>query len=137
MRDGLIQPVTSLFYDLVMTYPNIAFHGGSQRLGVGTLEGSIVIYDLKTATRWQVLEGHTRQVTAISFSSDGRLIASFSLEENCVKFWQTSTNFFGSLAGAFGASSGAKSDTSGGMKSFRSFQLNLPPRAERTFEIRG
>ena len=38
------------------SYSNISFHGNSQRLAVGTPDGCVIIYDLKTATRWQVLE---------------------------------------------------------------------------------
>lgn len=34
----------------------VSFHQESQHLAVGTKENVIIIYDLKTATRWHVLE---------------------------------------------------------------------------------
>jgi hypothetical protein len=47
------------FFDLLLLqkYPMVSFHQESQRLAVGTSENVIIIYDLKTATRWHVLEG--------------------------------------------------------------------------------
>ena len=56
MRDEVLQTTTSVLHDLVKSFPSIAFHGGSQKLSVGTLEGASIIYDLRTATRWHVLE---------------------------------------------------------------------------------
>jgi hypothetical protein len=56
MRDVVLHTTTSVLHDLVKSFPSIAFHGGSQKLAVGTLEGASVIYDLRTATRWHILE---------------------------------------------------------------------------------
>lgn len=70
------------------SYPSIDFHHKSQRLAVGTHEGSTIIYDLKTATRLYVLEGHTRQVTALSWSPDGHRLVSVSLEESKAVVWK-------------------------------------------------
>jgi hypothetical protein len=69
-------------------YPSIDFHGKSQRLAVGTHEGAAIIYDLKTATRLYVLEGHKRAVTALSWSPDGHRLVSVSLEESKVVVWK-------------------------------------------------
>ena len=52
----MIQSVTLSLHDLVKKFPNIAFHGNSQRIAIGSIEGLILIYDLKTGTRWQILE---------------------------------------------------------------------------------
>ena len=65
----------------------------SQRLAVGTNEGAVILYDLKTATRLYVLEGHKRRVTACSFSPDGRRLATTSLEESVVMVWKVGTSF--------------------------------------------
>jgi WD repeat-containing protein 7 len=70
------------------SYPSIDFHHKSQRLAVGTHEGSTIIYDLKTATRLYVLEGHTRPVTALSWSPDGHRLVSVSLEESKAVVWK-------------------------------------------------
>lgn len=66
---------------------------GSQRLAVGTSEGAIVMYDLKTAIRLYVLEGHKKRLAACSFSPDGRRLVSVSLEENVVLVWKVGTSF--------------------------------------------
>jgi len=119
MRENMIQSVTLSLHDLVKKFPNIAFHGNSQRIAIGSIEGLILIYDLKTGTRWQILEGHQKPVTAVSFSPDGKLIASYSLEEASVRIWQPSPSFFGMLVGTF--NSGDSGNTP--MKSIRSYSV--------------
>ncbi len=54
--------------ELVSTYPSVSFFGAGQRLAVATHEGAVIMYDLKTATRLYVLEGHRRRADAVSFS---------------------------------------------------------------------
>ena len=66
---------------------------GSQRLVVGTSEGAVVMYDLKTATRLYVLEGHKKRATACSFSPDGRRVVTVSLEESSVLVWKVGASF--------------------------------------------
>ena len=66
---------------------------GSQRLVVGTSEGAVVMYDLKTATRLYVLEGHKKRATACSFSPDGRRLVTLSLEECTLLVWKVGTSF--------------------------------------------
>lgn len=65
----------------------------SQRLAVGTREGAIVMYDLKTATRLYVLEGHKKKLAACSFSPDGRRLVTVSLEESVVLVWKVGSSF--------------------------------------------
>ncbi|KAK3816196.1 MAG: hypothetical protein J3Q66DRAFT_258140, partial [Benniella sp.] len=81
VREQLLPVATSVMVDLVQSFPQLDFHVGSQKLAVGTLEGAIVVYDLQTATRWQILEGHTGGVSAVSFSRDGKTIVSCSIKE--------------------------------------------------------
>lgn len=64
---------------------------------MGTAEGAVVMYDLKTATRLYVLEGHKKRTTACSFSPDGRRLVTVSLEESVVLVWKVGsslTSFF-------------------------------------------
>ena len=61
---------------------------GTQRLATGTSEGAVIMYDLKTATRLYVLEGHHRRLTAVSFSPDGRRLVTVSIEESVVLVWK-------------------------------------------------
>lgn len=58
LRDSCLVATTKVIHVLVEKYPMIGFHQDTQRLAVGTREALIVIYDLKTATRWHVLEVH-------------------------------------------------------------------------------
>lgn len=66
---------------------------GTQRLAVGTSEGALVMYDLKTAIRLYVLENHKRRIAACSFSPDGRRLVTLSLEESIVMVWKVGSSF--------------------------------------------
>ena len=54
---------------MVKLFPMVAFHHESQRLAVGTHDGPIAIYDVRTSAKWKILEGHTGNVTCLSFDS--------------------------------------------------------------------
>ncbi|GAA5960639.1 hypothetical protein JCM3765_005885 [Sporobolomyces pararoseus] len=99
LRETVQQTATVILNELVRTFPSIDFHGKSQRLAVGTQEGSAIVYDLKTATRLYVLEGHRRPITAVSWSLDGHRLATISLDENKVCIWKTGMGIL-SLIGA-------------------------------------
>ena len=134
VRESLLPIVTVNFAELVRSYPNICFHGPTQRLAIGTLEGTVLVYDLRTATKIAVLEGHSKTVHCVSFSNDGKLIATYSIEENCLKFWQPYSGLIGSLVGvlsgsAAGQATGAAlANISGGgkIKPYRSFNVGPP-----------
>lgn len=69
----------------------------TQRLAVGTNEGAVIMYDLKTASRMFVLEGFKTRLSACTFSPDGRRLVTVSLEESVVMVWKVGssfTNFF-------------------------------------------
>lgn len=93
MREAVVNAATVMISELVSTYPSVSFFGGGQRLAVGTQEGAVIMYDLKTATRLYVLEGHRRRADAVSFSPDGRRLVTMSLEEGRVLVWKTSSGF--------------------------------------------
>ena len=134
IRESLQQIVTVNIAELVKAYPTIDFHAKTQRLAVGLSDGNIIIYDLRTATKIFVLVGHVKPVHAVSFSSDGKLIATYSVDENCVKIWQPSSGFLGTLVGAIsgsvtGNATGAALSNVGGAgscKPFRSFNIGTP-----------
>ncbi|KAF7290909.1 WD-REPEATS-REGION domain-containing protein [Mycena chlorophos] len=92
-RDAVLDTATEILGHVVKTFPSIDFHMASQRLAVGTNEGAIVMYDLKTAIRLYVLEGHKRKIAACSFSPDGRRLVTLSLEESVVLVWKVGTSF--------------------------------------------
>lgn len=87
---------TKVLHTLVKQYPMVSFHQESQRLAIGTKDSVIIIYDLKTASRWHILEvymkfiffflilikGHHSAITAVSFVTNGKILASYSIEDN-------------------------------------------------------
>ncbi|KAJ3344604.1 hypothetical protein HDU83_005013 [Entophlyctis luteolus] len=125
MREAVQNIVTSNFAEIVKTFRNVAFHSGIQKLAVGTADGLTVVYDLKTATKGYVFEGHSKPITAVSFSPDGKLAVTFSYEENVVRFWQMASGFLNTLVGAFGGGGGSSgaSMKAGHVKSFRDFSV--------------
>jgi WD40 repeat protein len=62
----------------------------------------IIIYDLRTATKWRILEGHFGDITAIAFSDDGSMLASYSGDENppSLRVWRAGGQ--GILSGLLG-----------------------------------
>ena len=92
-RDAVLDTATEILGHVVKTFPTVDFHMATQRLAVGTSEGAVVMYDLKTATRLYVLEGHKRRTTACSFSPDGRRLVTVSLEESTVLVWKVGSSF--------------------------------------------
>ncbi|KAI0265617.1 hypothetical protein BC834DRAFT_824867 [Gloeopeniophorella convolvens] len=92
-RDAVLDAATEILGHVVKTFPTVDFHMASQRLAVGTSEGAIVMYDLKTATRLYVLESHKKAPAACSFSPDGRRLVTVSLDEGLVLVWKVGTSF--------------------------------------------
>lgn len=66
---------------------------GTQRLAVGGSDGAVVMYDLKTAIRLYVLEGHKKAISACSFSPDGRRLLTLSIEESVALVWKVGSSF--------------------------------------------
>eukprot|EP00917_Polyrhabdina_sp_WS-2016_P008357 GHVP01018701.1.p1 GENE.GHVP01018701.1~~GHVP01018701.1.p1 ORF type:complete len:535 (-),score=81.87 GHVP01018701.1:1207-2811(-) len=93
---------TTALFLLVRHLSFVGFHQESQRLAVGTSEGIIIAYDLRTATRWRVLEGHTGPIAAVCFNPNGKFVGSYSAEDQTFREWQCSSGFFGGLLGSAG-----------------------------------
>ncbi|KAK7054386.1 hypothetical protein VNI00_003580 [Paramarasmius palmivorus] len=108
-RDAVLDTATEILGHVVKTYecflkdvdgadfefarfPTVDFHMSTQRLAVGTNEGAVIMYDLKTAIRLYVLEGHKKNITACSFSPDGRRLVTLSLEESVVLVWKVGSS---------------------------------------------
>merc|ERR1712032_829056 len=90
-------------HELVQTFPMVAFHQPSQKFAVGTNDGLVIVYDLRTATKWRILEGHTGAVSAIAFTKDGSQLASYSAKDSGLRLWQcSSTGFLGGILGSSG-----------------------------------
>ncbi|EPQ54828.1 WD40 repeat-like protein [Gloeophyllum trabeum ATCC 11539] len=92
-REAVLDTATEILGHVVKTFPTVDFHMATQRLAVGTSEGAVIMYDLKTATRLYVLEGHKKRLVACSFSPDGRRLVTVSLEESTVLVWKVGSSF--------------------------------------------
>ncbi|KAF9468708.1 hypothetical protein BDZ94DRAFT_1304460 [Collybia nuda] len=92
-REAVLDTATEIIGYVVNTFPSVDFHMGTQRLAVGSIEGAVVMYDLKTAIRLYVLDGHKKGITACSFSPDGRRLLTLSLEESVVRVWKVGSSF--------------------------------------------
>ncbi|KAG2228566.1 hypothetical protein INT48_008735 [Thamnidium elegans] len=110
MREVMLNSATSILHDLVKTYPSVDFSGSAQKLAVGTLEGASVIYDVRTATRSVVLEGHVGPVSVLAFSPDAKLIATCSLIDQSVRVWYTNLSLFGMLTSSLSHGLGSQSN---------------------------
>lgn len=92
----------------------------SQRLAVGTQEGAVIMYDLKTAIRLFVLEGHKKPITAVSFSPDGRRLVTLSMEESAALVWKVGTSFMSFFTPGVPPRQGH-----GGGQPFKTFGFNI------------
>ncbi|KAK6590475.1 WD repeat [Cryptosporidium xiaoi] len=103
LRKGTITAVTSVLFILVSVFPMITFHQNTQRLAIGH-ENSIIVYDLRTATKWRVLQGHKGEVDALCFNKEGEYLASYSISERSLRIWQcTQSGLLGNLLGISGS----------------------------------
>ncbi|GMF24969.1 unnamed protein product [Phytophthora lilii] len=87
---------TRCLHSLVRRFPMVDFHKETQRMALGTMEAVIVIYDLRTATKWRVLDGHASAVSAVRFRSDGQVLVSYAARDGSVRWWNSGN------AGLFG-----------------------------------
>ncbi|KAF8065183.1 hypothetical protein FPV67DRAFT_1501698 [Lyophyllum atratum] len=92
-REAVLDSATEIVGYVVKTFPTVDFHMATQRLAVGSTDGAVVMYDLKTAIRLYVLECHTKPISACSFSPDGRRLLTLSLEESVVLVWKVGSSF--------------------------------------------
>ena len=81
----------------------VAFHHGKQRIALGTTEGNIFVYDLRTATRTKVFEEHKGAIIAVEFNKAGTMLASYCREDHSVRTWKVESGGF--LSGLLSKSS--------------------------------
>jgi len=93
LRKACLKFSTILLHQLVKRYPMVAFHQNTQRFAVGTVQSVILVYDLRTATKWRILEGHKGPISALAFEPrTGENILSYCASESAVRLWQTGTS---------------------------------------------
>mmetsp|Transcript_19687 Transcript_19687/g.19715 ORF Transcript_19687/g.19715 Transcript_19687/m.19715 type:complete len:148 (-) Transcript_19687:180-623(-) len=85
IRKLCIEKAGEVLQQMVLKLPMVAFSQEKQRLAVGTLSNLIVIYDLKTATRLKILEGHDGPICAVHFSKCGTRLVSYSSDDQSLR----------------------------------------------------
>ena len=103
LREGCLSASTSALRELVKRYPMMAFNQGTQRLAVGTVDGVVLIYDLRTATKWRILQGHEAAISALAFSPGGESVASLSALDGTLRWWQAGSSGLFSFLGLQGS----------------------------------
>ena len=75
-----------------------------KKFAIGTIENNVIIlYDLRTAVKWKVLEGHKGPISCMNFDNQGKYLASFSVGDSSVRIWKIgTTGFFSSILGMQG-----------------------------------
>jgi hypothetical protein len=87
VRDACLNSATNILRYMVEVYPMVSFHQENQKLTVGTKTGSIIIYDIKTASKWQQFDAYKeKEVNALIFSPLGDKIASYCETVICIPF---------------------------------------------------
>ncbi|XP_013407449.1 WD repeat-containing protein 7-like isoform X2 [Lingula anatina] len=73
----------------------VSYDTNSRRICVGARNGGLTFYELKHA-KSQTIPAHSKPITAVCFSPDGKFLAAYCHEEKRLTFWQASS---GSLFG--------------------------------------
>ncbi|XP_052868793.1 WD repeat-containing protein 7 [Anopheles cruzii] len=79
---------------LMCKFNQVSHCSASRRIAVGANNGHLAIYELRQ-NKCQMIPAHTKPVTALAFSPDGKFLVSYSCTENRLSFWQTSAGMFG------------------------------------------
>lgn len=73
----------------------VSYCSSTRRIAVGTVSGSLAMYELRSQSKPQIVPAHKSAVSACSFSPDGKYLASYSAGDNKLCFWLTATGLFG------------------------------------------
>ncbi|XP_072173501.1 WD repeat-containing protein 7-like [Diadema setosum] len=83
-------------FPLICRFNMLSYCPSSKRLAVGAKAGTITMYDLKSG-KAQILSGHQTAVTALSFSPDGKHLASYAFGDTKLCFWQSGASLLGGM----------------------------------------
>ncbi|CAD8191725.1 unnamed protein product [Paramecium octaurelia] len=101
LRKVCHRSATYALQTICKTFKCVCFHQQTQKIAIGDTQ--IIIYDLRTAVKWRVLDGHSGQVNCLEFDHTGKQLASFSDTDWKIKIWKVgSTGFFGAIIGIQG-----------------------------------
>jgi len=87
LRKNSVKPTSELFKCMNKQFPMTGFHQNRQKFAIGTTRGQIVVYDIRSANKWRILDGHTGAISAIGFDICGKHICSYSATDCTVRVW--------------------------------------------------
>ena len=87
IRKSSIDPITELFKTLNRLYPMTAFQQAKQKFALGTTQGQVMVYDVRSGTKWRILDGHTGAISAVGFDASGKHLCSYSATDCTVRVW--------------------------------------------------
>jgi WD40 repeat protein len=87
VRKASVEPVTEIFKNLNKFYPMTAFHQNRQKFAIGSTQGQVIIYDVRSGTKWRILDGHTGPISAVGFDASGKYVCSYSATDSTVRVW--------------------------------------------------
>ncbi|UKK02611.2 hypothetical protein MACK_002705 [Theileria orientalis] len=88
IRIMLLKPATNALFFLVKNIPMVDFHQDTQRFAVGSQSGFMIIYDIRTATKWRMFLGKQSQIACVAFGSNGSLISAYYHQVPCFMVWK-------------------------------------------------
>lgn len=97
IRKLCLEQCCEILHILVKKLPMVDFSQAKQKIAVGTSECTIIIYDLKTASFWKCLEGHTGPLSAVMFSNTGNSLVSYSSHDLTARLWKIEVRFYQEL----------------------------------------
>ncbi|XP_028399400.1 WD repeat-containing protein 7-like isoform X2 [Dendronephthya gigantea] len=83
-------------FSALFKFHMVSYCPNTRRLAVGSKSGQLTIYELRSSKE-QIIPAHSSAITAVRFSKDSKLLATYSYEEAKINFWQTSSSLFGVL----------------------------------------
>lgn len=89
--NSLIESVPAL-----SRFHSISYDPRSRRIAVGIRQGSIFLYDLRSNKHQLIFKGR-HPITTLAFSPDGKYLSAYSVSDNHLSFWTTSSSLFGML----------------------------------------
>jgi hypothetical protein len=72
----------------------VDYNASTKRLVAGGKNGNVVIHELR-ANKSQSISAHTKPVTAVALSDDGKHLATYSADAAQLHFYAASTSFMG------------------------------------------
>lgn len=78
----------------IVKFNMVAYCSSSKRIAFGGKNGTCVVHELR-ATKTHSLPSHNGPISAVSFSEDGKYLATYGAEDGKINFFQTSQSFLG------------------------------------------